>query len=220
MQQQSRALSVALHSHLRSAFATALATVNAIDGKLAQGISPERERVERGPAAHNPAEPIVVGSSLGAAGASAAPRRANYALRLGTAYAVTPVLALMAGQALSRVVPSGELAVMGGGLLLLLPPSIHIAHGATERAWRAVVFMVACTALMSTSGAAIGYAIGKASCDPDLSGECGLTALAWVLVGAAIGGLLGYIGHARRDVVLHSSVPDPAAPAHALEETE
>ena len=75
----------------------------------------------------------------------------------------------------------------------------------------AFVLMVASTVLISLSGCAIGYAIGRASCNAELNGECGLTSLAWVLVGAAVGGLLGYLAHARRDVMLHSSVPVLAA---------
>jgi hypothetical protein len=132
-------------------------------------------------------------------------------MRLGAAYAATPGLALAAAWALSRIVSSSEAAVIGGGLFMLLPPSIHLVHGTTRRAWRAFVLMVAGTALIALSGGAIGYAIGRASCDPELNGECGLTSLAWVLVGAGVGGVLGYLAHARRDVMLHSSVPVPAA---------
>jgi hypothetical protein len=155
---------------------------------------------------------LTEASPLGASPPLAAvPRRSSYAMRLGAAYAATPVLAVAAMRALSQFVSNGEVAVLGGGLLMLLPPSIHLMHGATQRAWRAFVFMLASTALISLSGGAIGYAVGRASCDPQLNGECGLTSLAWVLVGAALGGLLGYLAHARRDVMLHSSVPVLAA---------
>jgi hypothetical protein len=124
----------------------------------------------------------------------------SHALLLAGAYALSPTLALLTWRALSAALPATTAAVASVGLLLLLPSLVHVARGAMRRAALVFASLLAHLALGGALGAALGRELARASCAAEMHGECGLTVLAWLLVGAAAGCSLGYSVHAVRQV--------------------
>jgi hypothetical protein len=135
----------------------------------------------------------------------ATPQRARYGLLLAAAYCLGPVLALATWRALAPVFPGGAAASVGGSLLLFPPVLVHVAHGATKRIGLVLASLIGHVAVGATAGAALGRTLAQLGCAAEANGDCGLTVLAWLLVGAAGGSALGYCVHAVRQVLVTSA---------------
>jgi hypothetical protein len=199
LQQQFRSLGVVLHSQLQHARATAYLTLYSVRPKLAQAALAERRAVAEG-------------SSRAAAEAAALSGAVRYAAQLGAAYALAPVPALLLWMGLRPAFGSGGAAGIAGGVLLLMPSLVHLAHGAALRAWLALATLLGYVALGSAGGAALGRTLGRTLCDPQTQEDCGLTVLGWLLLGAAAGGAFAYCAHAVRHVRLAARSGDVHAP--------
>jgi hypothetical protein len=184
-QQQFRALGVALHSQLQSARAAAYLTLYSFRPKLAQAELAQRRAAASGSSAASPRGAVAPG-----------PR-----VPLGVAYVLAPVLALLGWWSLSPVLGT-RLAGVVGGLLLLLPPLIHLAYGAAARAFRGVASLLGYLALGTFAGGALARTLALRVCAAEGPDECGLVVLGWLVVGAVAGGLLGYAVHGVRQVRL------------------
>lgn len=184
-QQQFRALGVALNSQLQSARTAAYLTLYTFRPKLAQAALAQRQSLSQAPSQASPA-------STG---------RPGPGLPLGVAYAVAPVLALLGWWSLSPVL-GARLAGVAGGLLLLLPPLIHLAYGAVARAWLGVASLLGYLALGTLGGGVLARTLALRVCAAEGPDECGLVVLGWLVAGAVAGCLLGYCAHAVRQVRL------------------
>jgi hypothetical protein len=140
----------------------------------------------------------------------------SYALPLGLAYVLAPGLALAAGGGLSELEVDDGFAVLGGAVMFTLPAGAHLYNGRAEQAGISLASMVGITAGGFLVGGILGWVIGSRGCEGNSdSDECNRR-LETTPVGAAIGGTLGYVGHAIWDVAAHSDVPTAAdAPKRA-----
>jgi hypothetical protein len=143
----------------------------------------------------------------------AAPPQKNYAALLGTAYVLTPFLALAVGGGLSELEADDTLAVLGGVSMFLLPPMVHIVHGNHPHGALSFLEIAGATGLGILVGGSVGYAIGYAGCEDHDSDQCDFAGLPGLVAGAALGGLAGYTTYAIYDVASNASVPERANPA-------
>jgi hypothetical protein len=91
---------------------------------------------------------------------------------------------------------------------------VHLAKGTPERAGISVMSMFGLTAGGLFAGAGAGYLENKISCDPDQNSECADRGIGTLIIGAAVGSIVGYLTSAVIDVGFRSSAPeaDEAAP--------
>jgi hypothetical protein len=143
----------------------------------------------------------------------AAPPRQNYAALLGTAYVLTPFLALGVGGGLAEMEADDTVAVLGGISMFLLPAIVHMAHGNHPHGALSFLEVAGATGLGILVGGSVGYAIGYAGCSDHDSEECDFAGLPGLVAGAALGGLAGYTTYAIYDVASNASVPERARPA-------
>ncbi|MEY4548861.1 MAG: hypothetical protein RL685_5056 [Pseudomonadota bacterium] len=164
-------------------------------------VRPQRARAAR---AERRAARVTPAASSGAPlpGAASSSEPPGYAALLGAAYVFAPVLALVSWRGLAPLLPGSAAVAVAGALLLLLPPLIHVAHGATARGGLALASLVGYVGFGSVSGAVIGRTLADVSCDAQTHDECGLSLLGGLLLGAAVGGLLGYCAHGVRQVLV------------------
>ncbi len=141
------------------------------------------------------------------AGAAQEQEPESYALPLGIAYLLAPGLALAAGGALSELEAPDGLAVLAGAMMFTLPAGVHLYNDRPEQAGVSFATMVGITAGGILAGGILGWVIGGRGCEGNSdTHECNRR-LETAPVGAAIGGTLGYVGHAIWDVAAHSEVP-------------
>lgn len=196
-QQQFRALGVALHSQLQHARTAAYLTLYSFRPKLARAALAERRARAAGAA--------PAASSQAAPPGAAAP--------LAVAYLFAPVLSLLVWWSLTPLLGSRDIAGVVGGLVLLAPPLMHLAHGARARAWRGVASLLGYLALGTFGGGALARLLALRVCAAQGPDECGLVVLGWLVVGAVAGGLLAYAAHGVRQVRL--AAQSSAGPARA-----
>lgn len=92
----------------------------------------------------------------------------------------------------------------------MLAPRRPRASGATGRAGRAFAALLGSTLLASAAGGALGRTFASSTCAP--GDDCGLTVLAWLLVGCVAGALLGYAVTAMRHVLAAAQLGAASAP--------
>jgi hypothetical protein len=210
-QQQSRCLSVALQSQLQSVRARLYLTLYYVRPQLARAARAERRALRARPAG-------APGSAVQASpvptspvpGSPAVGEPAGYAALLGSTYMVAPVLALVTWRGLAPILPGSAALGAAAALLLLLPPLIHVAQGATARGGRALASLLGYTVLGSAGGALLGRTLANLACSEQTHDECGLSLLAGLLLGAVAGGLLGYSVHGVQQVRRESRKHPPA----------
>jgi hypothetical protein len=156
---------------------------------------------------------VTCGASASAAAAAApeiaplvSPRRHEYSLLLGASYVLAPFLALGVGGGLSRLGVGDTLAVLSGTSMFLLPAVVHAANGNGEHAPLAFFATAGTTLLGAFVGGGVGYFIGYSRCPDHDSEECDLAGMNELVVGALLGGVVGYSAYAIADVVHHASV--------------
>jgi hypothetical protein len=179
-QQQFRGLGVALHSQLQSVRANLYLTLYYVRPQLARAARAERRAVRAAPV--------------------------GYAALLGATYVFAPLLAFVTWRGLAPILTGSAALGVAGALLLVLPPLIHVAqpserNGATARALRALASLVGYVGLGSAVGAALARTVASLSCAAQGHDECGLSVLGGLLLGAAVGGVLGYCVHGVRQVL-------------------
>jgi hypothetical protein len=148
----------------------------------------ESARLEPAPAAAASAPPAIV-----------EPERQNYQLLLATSYVLGPLLALGVGGGLSKLELDDTLAVVGGGLMFLLPATVHIAHGNGGHGAASFGELFTLTALSAVAAGGVGFIIADAACSSD-GDECDLAGLEGLVYGGLLGALAGYTGYAIYDV--------------------
>lgn len=151
------------------------------------------------------AEGASSGSSPPAIRPASKPERTSYGTLLAASYVAAPPLAIAAGAGLFELTGDDTLSVLGGGLMFLLPASVHIAHG-NGRGVASAFEMIAVTAAGVLVGGATGFIIDRETCSNPDGEECDLAGLNGIIYGGLLGGLLGYVGYAIYDVSENASV--------------
>jgi hypothetical protein len=145
------------------------------------------------------------------------PQRQDYSLLLGASYALAPFLALGVGGGLSRLGVDDGWAVLGGTSMFLLPAVVHGAKGNGAHAPLAFFATAGTTLLGAFVGGGVGYFIGYSRCPDHDSEECDFAGMNEMVVGALLGGVVGYTAYAIADVVNNASVvrerPQPSPEA-------
>jgi hypothetical protein len=138
----------------------------------------------------------------------------SYTGLLTGAYIVAPLLAGAIGGALAEVETDDFTAVLAGSTAFFIPMGVHLAKGTPERAGISVMSMCGLTVGGLFAGAGAGYLENKISCDPDQNSECADRGIGTLIIGAAVGSIVGYLTSAVIDVGFRSSAPeaDEAAP--------
>jgi len=147
----------------------------------------------------------------------ASPQRQDYSLLLGASYALAPFLALGIGGGLSKLGVDDALAVLGGTSMFLLPAVVHGAKGNGAHAPLAFFATAGSTLLGAFVAGGIGYFIGYSRCPDHDSEECDFAGMNEMVVGALLGGVVGYTAYAVADVVNNASVvrEEPQRPPEA-----
>jgi hypothetical protein len=145
-----------------------------------------------------------------APGSTLAPERQNYQLLLATSYVLAPLLALGVGGGLSKLETDDAVAVVGGGLMFLLPATVHIAHGNGGHGAASFGELFTLTALSAVAGGGVGFIVADAACSSD-GDECDFAGLEGLIYGGLLGALAGYTGYAIYDVTQNAFVPDEEA---------
>jgi hypothetical protein len=135
----------------------------------------------------------------------------SYALPLGLAYLLAPGLALAAGGGLSELEVDDGYAVLGGAVMFTLPAGVHLYNDQTEQAGHSLLTMVGITAGGILVGGILGWVIGSRGCEGNEDSDACNRRLGTTPVGAAIGGTVGYVGHAIWDVAANSAAPKRTA---------
>jgi hypothetical protein len=169
--------------------------------------------------------PLGWAAPAGASESAAAPAAAapvdpdrSYALPLGAAYAIGPLLAFGIGGLLSEAEASDNVAVAVAAPMFLAPAAVHLYQGASDRVAVSLVSMVGVTFAGTLAGGVAGYLENQIVCDPEQDSECQDRGTGTTILGAAIGTIVGYATSAVLDVALRSSTPGQSAPAHGAPE--
>jgi hypothetical protein len=139
--------------------------------------------------------------------------RGGYGVPLGIAYALAPLAAFGIGGALSEAGASDDLAIGVAAPLFLAPAGVHMYHGEPGRAVGSLGSMLGLTLVGTILGTGAGYLENQIRCDPEQDSECNDRGIGSMILGSAIGVVVGYTSNAILDVALNSSAPEPAEPA-------
>jgi hypothetical protein len=131
----------------------------------------------------------------------------SYAVQLGAAYTIAPLLALGIGGLLSKAEASDEVAVAAASTMFLAPAAVHLYEDRSDHVALSLISMVGITFGGVLLGGAAGHYGNQLLCDPDQNSECDDHGIGVMIEGAVIGGFVGYIGSAVLDIVLRSSTP-------------
>jgi hypothetical protein len=141
------------------------------------------------------------------------PREESYRGALTLSYVLAPFLALGFGSLLSGGDADDGVAAFGAGSMLLAPAVVHMSHGKVLHGPLSFLGLASSTTVGTLLGGLIGFNLDSLDCDPaEDSDGCDFAGLNGLVVGALLGGVVGYTGFAIYDVTANGALVLDEAP--------